>query len=157
MLPFSESQIIFSSKNLKNSKEYGTIKRGTEFFPIDFFPISLIFVQRSRIMKKNTPKSHQTPAIFVSAGIASLLLLSLLFIWLGAYHSRQSEPPIFAGVSFLGEYKTGDGEWKTVVRGEHIPSTQGDVTLRGIFLKHNPQSGASVFSPSPSLPIQGVP
>lgn len=144
MRPFSESQIIFSSKNLKNSKEYGTIKRRTEFFPIDFFPISLIFVQRSRIMKKNTPKSHQRPVIFVSAGIASLLLLSLLFIWLGAYHSRQSEPPIFAGVSFLGEYKTGDGEWKTVVRGEHIPSTQGDVTLRGIFLKHNPQSGETL-------------
>ena len=36
-----------------------------------------------------------------------------------------------AQVDFEGEYRIGDGEWQTIVAGEHIPATKGDVTLRG--------------------------
>ena len=46
-----------------------------------------------------------------------------------------------AGVSFQGEYKIGDGDWHTVIKGQHIPANQGDVMLRGIFLMHNPENG----------------
>lgn len=48
---------------------------------------------------------------------------------------------MIAGVSFQGEYKIGDGKWRTVTKGEHIPADKGDVTLRGIFLMRNPENG----------------
>ena len=51
---------------------------------------------------------------------------------------------MIAGVSFQGEYKIDDGEWHTVTQGEHIPANQGDVTLRGIFLMHNPETGEAI-------------
>jgi hypothetical protein len=38
-----------------------------------------------------------------------------------------------AQVYFDGEYRIADGEWKPIVKGEHIPSTKGDVTLKGNF------------------------
>lgn len=34
---------------------------------------------------------------------------------------------------FEGQYRIDDGEWQEIVDGEHISSTQGDVTLRGNF------------------------
>ena len=34
---------------------------------------------------------------------------------------------------FDGEYRVADGEWHKIVKGNHIPSTKGDVTLRGYF------------------------
>ncbi|MBR5188027.1 MAG: sulfite exporter TauE/SafE family protein, partial [Clostridia bacterium] len=40
---------------------------------------------------------------------------------------------MLAQVYFDGEYRIEDGEWQKIVEGEHIPSTQGDVTLRGNF------------------------
>lgn len=45
-------------------------------------------------------------------------------------------------VSFQGEYKIGDGPWLPIVEGEHIPSTKGDVTLRGLFQMFSPGDGA---------------
>ena len=38
-----------------------------------------------------------------------------------------------ADVYFEGEYRIGEGEWHPIIEGEHIPSTKGDVTLRGNF------------------------
>ena len=34
---------------------------------------------------------------------------------------------------FDGEYRIADGPWQEIVEGEHIPSTKGDITLRGNF------------------------
>ena len=34
---------------------------------------------------------------------------------------------------FDGEYRIADGPWQGIVEGEHIPSTKGDITLRGNF------------------------
>jgi sensor histidine kinase YesM len=48
---------------------------------------------------------------------------------------------MIAGVSFEGEYKIGDGEWLPIIKGEHIPADKGDVTLRGIFIALNPETG----------------
>ena len=44
-------------------------------------------------------------------------------------------------VRFEGEYRIGEGEWQSIVEGEHIPSTEGDVTLRGNFHMWDPEGG----------------
>ena len=43
-----------------------------------------------------------------------------------------------AQVYFDGEYCIADGSWQQIVKGEHIPSTKGDVTLRGNFYMLTP-------------------
>ncbi|MBR5122483.1 MAG: histidine kinase, partial [Anaerotignum sp.] len=40
---------------------------------------------------------------------------------------------IVAQVRFEGEYRIADESWQKIVEGKHIPSTKGDVTLRGNF------------------------
>ncbi len=65
--------------------------------------------------------------------IPLLLLLAILLLWFNNSTSAQAEPALIAQVYFEGEYRIGDGEWHEIVKGEHIPSTKGDVTLRGNF------------------------
>ena len=67
------------------------------------------------------------------ACIPLLLLLAILLLWFNNSTSAQAEPALIAQVYFEGEYRIGDGEWHEIVKGEHIPSTKGDVTLRGNF------------------------
>ena len=43
-----------------------------------------------------------------------------------------------AQVYFDGEYRIGDGPWQELVKDKHIPSTEGDVTLRGNFHMRTP-------------------
>ncbi|MBR5870702.1 MAG: histidine kinase [Clostridia bacterium] len=45
---------------------------------------------------------------------------------------------IAAQVYFDGEYRIADGAWEPIEEGKHIPSTQGDVTLRGNFHMQTP-------------------
>ena len=68
--------------------------------------------------------------------VVGILLLMLLAVFLLLYKnstSQQAEPALIAQVYFDGEYRIGDGEWQKIVKGEHIPATKGDVTLRGNF------------------------
>ena len=65
--------------------------------------------------------------------IAVLILLALFLLWFNNRHSTQAEPALVGQVYFDGEYRIADGEWHKIVEGEHIPSTKGDVTLRGNF------------------------
>ena len=65
--------------------------------------------------------------------VALLVLLALLLLWFNLSNSTQSFPAMVAQVRFEGEYRIGDGGWKSIVPGEHIPSTEGDVILRGNF------------------------
>lgn len=81
---------------------------------------------------------------FLALAIVIILLFSLTFLWIGNRDSAQAKKPLIAGVSFQGEYQIGDGEWLPVTKGEHIPANSGDVTLRGIFLMHNPETGEVV-------------
>ena len=67
------------------------------------------------------------------AGIILLILLAALLLWHGNVTSMQAQPALLAQVYFGGEYRIADGEWQEIVKGEHIPSTKGDVTLRGNF------------------------
>ena len=66
-------------------------------------------------------------------GIALVLLLAGLLLWHGNATSNQAMGAMMAQVRFQGEYRIGDGTWQPIVEGQHIPSTQGDVTLRGNF------------------------
>ena len=67
------------------------------------------------------------------AGIIGILLLAVLLLWHGNANSMQAKPALLAQVYFDGEYRIADGAWQQIVKGEHIPSTKGDVTLRGNF------------------------
>ena len=91
----------------------------------------------------NLKKLSQRPKLFPLA-IILVLLLCALFVWVGVLRSAQAEMSTIAGVSFQGEYKIGEGEWHPVTKGEHIPADRGDVTLRGIFWMHNPETGEAL-------------
>ena len=67
------------------------------------------------------------------AGILFLLLLAVILLWFSNANSNQAISATIAQVRFEGEYRIGDGQWHTITEGQHIPSTQGDVTLRGNF------------------------
>ena len=73
------------------------------------------------------------PAYLQATGIVFILLLVVLLLWHGNANSMQAQPALLAQVYFDGEYRIADGSWQEIVKGEHIPSTKGDVTLRGNF------------------------
>ena len=75
------------------------------------------------------------------AGIVLLLLLAAFCLWFNNSRSMQAMPSLIGSVYFDGEYRVGDGEWHEIVKGEHIPSTEGDVTLRGDFHMLDPEGG----------------
>ena len=67
------------------------------------------------------------------AGVLLLMLLAIGLLWFNNSTSMQAQSALVAKVYFDGEYRIEDGEWQKIVEGEHIPATQGDVTLRGNF------------------------
>ena len=66
-------------------------------------------------------------------GIIFILLLAFVLLWRGNATSNQAVPALIAQVYFDGEYRIADGPWQEIAEGKHIPSTKGDVTLRGNF------------------------
>ncbi len=66
-------------------------------------------------------------------GIIVLLFSAVGLLWHGNANSMQAIPALLAQVYFDGEYRIADGQWQEIVAGEHIPATEGDVTLRGNF------------------------
>ena len=66
-------------------------------------------------------------------GILLVLFIAVALFWHGNNTSNQAETALVAQVYFEGEYKIADGEWQKIVKGKHISSTEGDVTLRGNF------------------------
>ena len=67
------------------------------------------------------------------AGILLVLLSAVALLWHGNANSLQATSALVAQVYFDGEYRIANGEWKQITEGEHISSTEGDVTLRGNF------------------------
>ena len=98
-------------------------------------------------------KASTRKSIVFSIVTVAILLFAAVFLWLGSRNSSQAVSPTIAGVSFRGEYKIGNGEWQTYEIGKHIPANQGDVTLRGIFLKHNPETGEAIGTLSPGSTV----
>ena len=67
------------------------------------------------------------------AGVLVLMLLAAVLMWFNHTNSTQAISAMVAQVRFYGEYRIGDGQWQEIREGQHISSTQGDVTLRGNF------------------------
>ena len=67
------------------------------------------------------------------AGVLLLLLSAVILLWHSNATSNQAMPALMAQIYFDGEYRIADGEWQKIVEGEHISSTDGDVTIRGNF------------------------
>ena len=86
------------------------------------------------------------------AGVLLLLLSAVLLLWHGNANSMQATPAMVAQVYFDGEYRVDDGEWQKIVKGKHISSTDGDVTLRGNFHMLTPD-GEYVGIYSDNIPI----
>ncbi len=86
------------------------------------------------MMREKGTKFHLIKATTITfLGILLLLFSAVLLLWYGNANSMQATPAMVAQVYFDGEYRIADGEWHKVVKGEHISSTKGDVTLRGNF------------------------
>ena len=66
-------------------------------------------------------------------GAMCILLCALVLLWRGNVTSNQAMPALVAQVYFDGEYRIAGGQWQKIVKGNHIPATEGDVTLRGNF------------------------
>ena len=66
-------------------------------------------------------------------GVLLLAFSAILLLWYGNVNSMQASPAMVADVYFDGEYRIADGEWQKIEKDKHIPSTDGDVTLRGNF------------------------
>ena len=66
-------------------------------------------------------------------GILLIILSAIIMLWQGNKNSSQAIPPTPAQIYFSGQYRIGDGDWQDIIKGEHISSTQGDVTLHGNF------------------------
>ena len=82
---------------------------------------------------KETKFSFVNKTMLWLVGILVVLFLAVTLLWHGNANSMQAAPALVAGVYFDGEYRIADGEWQKIVKGHHIPSTEGDVTLRGNF------------------------
>ncbi len=79
--------------------------------------------------KFQTVKKQYFPVV----GVLFLILLAVFLLWFNNSTSMQAEPALIAQVYFDGEYRIEDNGWQKIVKGEHIPATKGDVTLRGNF------------------------
>lgn len=66
-------------------------------------------------------------------GQGALLVLALVLIVLICLNNNQASAALPMGISFQGEYRIADGTWQPIRPNKHIPSTEGDVTLRGSF------------------------
>ena len=104
------------------------------------------------MQKVNTRFSILNNFRFQIAGIVLLLLFALLQLCFIRVNNNQAVRPIVAQVSFAGDYRVGDGQWQPIVDGQHIPSTKGDVMLRGNFHMYAPD-GEYVGIYSGELPI----
>ena len=78
-------------------------------------------------------KKTNLRSVLTVVGIVLVIITALLLLWQGKANSNQAMPAMTAKVYFDGEYRIDDGDWQKIVKGEHISSTKGDVTLRGNF------------------------
>ena len=87
------------------------------------------------MINKNFKFFKKTPirSVVCVVGIVLIIISSIMLLWQSNSNSNQSMPAYTAIVYFEGQYRIGDGEFQDIKKGEHISSTQGDVTLRGNF------------------------
>ena len=101
--------------------------------------------------KENKPCFLKATTLAIT-GVLLLVFSAIFLLWHGNANSMQATPAMVAGVYFDGEYRIADGEWQKIVKGKHISSTEGDVTLRGNFHMLAPD-GEYVGIYSDTIPI----
>jgi sensor histidine kinase YesM len=84
----------------------------------------------------------------LTACILGLLLFALCFVGFSFSAKGESHASVLPYCSFQGQYRIVDGEWQDIEQGKHISATKGEVTLKGSFKLHNPETGEI---------LQGVP
>lgn len=82
-------------------------------------------------MHNHTQTRKKLPLAVIS--IVSVLAAMLILLLFNISTSQQSVPAIWLDVYFEGEYRIDDADWQPVKVGQHIPSTQGDVIMKGQF------------------------
>ena len=102
--------------------------------------------------KKETKFRFFNMTTLTIAGALLLLLSAVILLWHGNATSHQAMPALVAQIYFDGEYRIADGQWQKIVKGNHISSTEGDVTLRGNFHMLAPD-GEHVGIYNDSIPI----
>ena len=103
-------------------------------------------------MSKKETKSRFNIDVLLVAGVLLLILTAGALLWYGNATSSQSVPAMMAQVYFDGEYRIADGAWQEIEEDARIPSTKGDVTLRGNFHMLAPD-GTYVGIYSGDLPV----
>ena len=102
--------------------------------------------------KKETKSRFLKATTLAIVGVLLLVFTAVLLLWHGNANSMQAAPAMVAGVYFDGEYRIADGQWQKIEKGNHISSTEGDVTLRGNFHLVAPD-GEYIGIYTDSLPI----
>lgn len=82
---------------------------------------------------KGTKSSFLNIATLKIVGVVLIIMSAIVLLWHGNANSMQAQPALVAQVYFDGEYRIADGQWQDIEKGNHISSTEGDVTLRGNF------------------------
>ena len=72
------------------------------------------------------------------AGFGLLLLVAFIYIVQAISNDRQAILASVLDISFHGEYKIQESDWQPIEKGQHIPASDGEVILRGTFLKSLP-------------------
>lgn len=83
--------------------------------------------------EKETKSRFLNITTLTIAGVLLLLLSAFILLWHSNANSMQAQQALVAQVYFEGDYRIGNGSWQKIVKGKHISSTEGDVTLRGNF------------------------
>lgn len=78
-------------------------------------------------------------AIVLLAAIATLITVIVQ-----QNQSGQALESTLTAISFCGEYKIADGEWKPISEGKHISATKGTVQLRGAFVAYDANTGEAL-------------
>ena len=86
------------------------------------------------------------------AGVLFLILLAACLLWFGNATSMQAGSTLRIELYFKGEYSIDNGPWQTYVEGEHIPTTKGDVILRGNLYKRYEGEELGIYN-SDDLPV----
>ena len=86
-------------------------------------------------------------------GVLFLVSLAIILVWFNESTSSQSDPSHLPQVYFKGVYQIDGGEPQEIVKGKHIPATQGDVTLLGNFYFYMELEGEEVTGIHRGLPI----
>ena len=101
---------------------------------------------------KETKSCFLNTTTLKTVGVLLIFFFAVVLLWHGNATSNQAEPALVAQVYFDGEYRIADGPWQKIVKGNHIPSAEGDVTLRGNFHTLTPD-GEYVGIYSGGMPI----